>query len=111
MKEKTKYQTKCRLKKGDEVIITTGRDKGQSGKIDKVDLKKDRIFIAGLNIYKRHTKPSMAEQEGGIQEKAMSVHLSNVALLDPKKKKATRIGYKAEGDQKVRYAKLSGSII
>jgi large subunit ribosomal protein L24 len=108
---KTKYEKKCRLKKGDEVIVLAGKCRGDTGKIDRIDRKKDRIYIAGVNIYKRHTRPSMSNQTGGIIDKVMPLHVSNVALLDPKKKKPTRVGYKIEGDKKVRFAKLSGTVL
>lgn len=108
---KTKYQKKCKLKKGDEVVVIAGRSKGSTGTIDKVDLKKDKIFIGGVNIYKRHTKPDMNSPEGGITEKVVPLPISNVALVDPKTKKATRVGYKVEGDKKVRFAKASGTIL
>ena len=112
MKERTKYQTKCRLKKGDEVVITTGRSAdGRTGKIDRIDLKKSRIYISGLNMVKRHTKPGQGNEEGGIIDKVMPVDISNVALVDPKTKKPTRVGYKLQDGKKVRYAKASGTVL
>ncbi len=111
MIEATKYEKKCKLKKGDEVVVLSGRSKGASGKIDRVDMKNDRIYIGGVNIYKRHVKPDMKNPDGGIEEKAMPLHVSKVALLDPKTKKATRVGYKVEGGQKVRIAKSSGTVL
>ena len=107
MKLETKYEVKCKLKKGDEVVVLTGKSKGEKGKVDRVDKKKGRIYVGGVNISKRHTKPSGA-QEGGIVDKVMSLHVSNVALVDPKSGKATKIGYKMENDKKVRFAKDSG---
>ncbi len=111
MKEVTKYQKKFRLKAGEEVIITTGKCKGLTGKIEKLDLKKDRVFVANQNIAKRHTKPSSLNPQGGIVDKGMSLHISNVALLDPKEKKATKVGFKFENGKKVRFAKLSGVVL
>ena len=112
MKEQSKYQRKCRLKKGDEVVITTGRSAdGKTGKIDRIDLKKNRVYVGGLNIAKRHTKPGQGQEEGGIIDKVMPVDISNVAFVDPKTKKPTRIGYKLQDGKKVRYAKASGTII
>lgn len=111
MQEKTKYQTKFKLKKGDEVIVTVGKDKGETGTIETVDLKKGRVFVGGVNIAKRHTKPGSGTEEGGILDKTMSLAISNVALLDPKKKKATKVGYKIDGGKKVRIAKLSGTVL
>lgn len=111
MKEQTKYQVKCRLKKGDEVVVLTGKDKGESGKISRVDRKVGRVYVEGVNLVKRNTKPSQFNPEGGIVEKVMSIHLSNVALLDPKTKKPTRVGYKLVEGKKVRFAKKSGEVL
>lgn len=111
MAEKTKYQEKIRLKKGDDVVVLTGKSKGETGKIDRVDAKHMRVFVGGINLAKRHTKPGMNGEEGGIIEKSMPVHVSNVALVDPSTKKATRVGYKIEDGKKVRFAKASGKII
>jgi large subunit ribosomal protein L24 len=110
MKTETKYEVKCRLKKGDEVIVLTGKSKGETGKVDRIDKKAGRVFVGGVNIYKRHTKPGGAS-EGGIVDKVMSMHISNVALYDSKAKKASRIGYKVEGDKKVRVSKASGQTL
>jgi large subunit ribosomal protein L24 len=107
---KTKYQKKSKLKKGDNVIVLSGRSKGSTGTIDTVDLKKDRIFVGGVNLYKKHQKADMAE-EAGIIEKVMPLHISKIALVDPKTKKATRVGYKIEDGKKVRFAKASGTIL
>ena len=107
----TKYKVKLKLKKGDEVIVVAGKNNGESGKIESVDKKKNRIYVAGLNLAKKHTKPSMEDQAGGIIDKVMSLHASNVMLLDPKHNKPTRIGYKIEGGNKVRYAKKSGTVL
>ncbi len=107
MKEKTKYQVKCRLHKGDDVIVTSGKAKGQTGKIQDVDRKKGKIFIAGVNTVRRHSKPNMANPNGGIIEKIMPLPIHSVALVDPKTKKATRIGYQEEGGKKVRVTKAS----
>lgn len=111
MKQRTKYQVKCRFKKGDEVIVMTGKSKGETGKIDHIDFKNGRVYVANTNIYKRHTRPSMANQEGGILDKQVPMDISNIMLVDPKKKTPTRIGYKIEGDRKVRFAKKSGAIL
>ena len=111
MKEKTKYQDKCRLKKGDEVTIMVGKSAGESAKIEQVDYKARRIFVTGLNISKRHTKPGGANEEGGIMDKVMSVDWSNVQLVDPKTKKPTRVGYKFEDGKKLRFAKASGTLL
>ncbi|MCX6126049.1 MAG: 50S ribosomal protein L24 [Proteobacteria bacterium] len=106
-----KSEVKVRLKKNDQVIVIAGKDKGKTGKIDRVARKTDRVFVEGVNIVSRNTKPSMQNQDGGIVEKTMSIHISNVMLVDPKSKKPTRIGYKIEGGKKVRFAKDSGTIL
>ena len=108
---KTKYSEKFRLKKGYEVVILTGKSKGGTGKIDQIDFKKNAVFVSGLNLFKKHKRADAAGGEGGIVDKAMPVHISNVSLVDPKSKKATRIGYKTEGDKKVRFAKASGAVL
>lgn len=102
---------KLKIKKGDEVIVTTGRDAGKKGSIVKVLPKEGRVVVQGVNLVKRHTKPSMADA-GGIKEKELSIHVSNVALIDPKSGKATKAGYKIQKDgSKVRVAKASGEVI
>jgi large subunit ribosomal protein L24 len=106
-----KYKVKFKVKKGDEVLVITGKNKGESGKIESVDRKRSRVYVTGVNIAKRHTKPNMSNQEGGIVDKVMSIHISNVMLLDPSENKPTRIGYKIEDGKKVRVAKLSGSAL
>lgn len=111
MKEKTKYQVKCRLHKGDEVVILKGKNAGQSGKIDSVDRKAGKVFIAGVNTVRRHSKPTVSNQGGGIIDKIMPIPICKVALLDPKGKKPTRISIKIEGGKKVRYAKKSGTVL
>lgn len=105
--------TKLKIKKGDNVIVTTGNKniKGRTGEVLKVIVEKNRAIVAGLNIVKKHTKPSAANPQGGIVEKEASIHISNLALVDPKTGKATRVGYRVEGDKKVRFAKKSGEIL
>jgi len=102
---------KLKLKKGDKVIVTTGKDKGKTGEITTVFPKENKVIVGGVNMVKRHTKPSQ-ESAGGIISKEMPIHVSNVALVDPKTGKATRIGYKVEKDgHKVRVAKKSGEVV
>ena len=102
---------KLKLKKGDKVIVTTGKDKGKTGEITTVFPKENKVIVGGVNMVKRHTKPSQ-ESAGGIVSKEMPIHVSNVALVDPKTGKATRIGYKVEKDgRKVRVAKKSGEVV
>ena len=102
---------KLKLKKGDKVIVTTGKDKGKTGEITTVFPKENKVIVGGINMVKRHTKPSQ-ESAGGIISKEMPIHVSNVALVDPKTGKAPRIGYKVEKDgHKVRIAKKSGEVV
>lgn len=111
MKALVKQKSKFRLKKGDPVIITNGKNKGEFGEIEKIDSKKGKVFIAGKNISKKHQKPGQGSEEGGIIDKVMPLEISNVAYQDPKTKKATKIGYKLDDGKKVRFAKASGSIL
>jgi large subunit ribosomal protein L24 len=101
----------AKIKKGDKVIVLTGRDKGRSGEVIEVRPADDRALVRGVNMVKRHQRQS-AQQEGGIISKESTVHLSNLALADPKDGKPTRVGFKfiGEGDnrKKVRFAKRSG---
>lgn len=102
---------KLKLKKGDKVIVTTGKDKGKTGEITTVFPKESKVIVGGVNMVKRHTKPSQVSA-GGIISKEMPIHVSNVALVDPKTGKATRVGYKVEKDgHKVRVAKKSGEVV
>lgn len=105
--------TKVKIKRGDNVIITTGKNKGNKGEVLEVirkEGKDPRVIVAGVNIVKKHMKPSASNPQGGIIEKEASVHISNVALLD-ESGKATRVSYKTEGDKKVRIAKTTGKEI
>jgi large subunit ribosomal protein L24 len=109
---KTKYQKKFKLKKGDEVKVLAGRSKGETGKIERVDFKKDRVYIAGKNLQKRHQKPNLQNQEGGIVDIPGPIHISNVALVDGKSGKISRVGYKLDGKgAKSRIAKKSGTTL
>ena len=101
---------KYKVKTGDEVIVITGSEKGKKGKITKVLKDEARVIIGGVNLVKRHQKPSRTSS-GGITEKEASIHVSNVALVDPKSGKPTRVGYKVEKEGKVRVAKRSGEVI
>ena len=102
---------KLRIKKGDTVAVLTGRDKGKSGEVLRVMPAERRVFVAGVNMIKRHTRPSQTEA-GGIIEKEASIHVSNVAVMDPKENKATRVGYRTMDDgRKMRVAKRSGEIM
>ncbi len=102
----------AKIRKGDKVIVLTGRDKGRRGEVLRVEPKEDRAFVQGVNMVKRHEKPQGLNRPGGITEKEGPIHLSNLALLDPKSDKPTRIGFKVlEDGRKVRVAKASGEVI
>jgi large subunit ribosomal protein L24 len=96
-----------KIRKGDKVVILTGKDKGRSGEVLQVMPKEDRAVVRGINIVKRHQRQT-SSQEAGIITKEASIHLSNIAIVDPKDGKPTRVGFKIEGDKKVRVAKRSG---
>jgi large subunit ribosomal protein L24 len=101
----------AKIKKGDKVVVLTGRDKGRSGEVISVAPKEDRALVRGVNIVKRHQRQTMKE-EGGIIRKEASIHLSNLALADPQDGKPTRVGFKVLDDgRKVRVAKRSGEFI
>ncbi len=100
-----------KIKKGDHVIILTGRDKGKHGEVIEVRPKEDKALVRGVNVVRRHQRQS-AKQEGGIISKEAAIHLSNLALEDPKDGKPTRVGFKILTDgKKVRFAKRSGEVI
>ena len=99
------------IKKGDRVIVTTGRDRGKKGEVLRMYPKDSRALVSGVNLIKRHTKQS-AKTQGGIVSKEAPMHVSNLAHVDPKSGGATRIGWKILGDgRKVRFAKKSGEVI
>ena len=99
------------IKKGDKVIVTTGRDKGKKGEVLKIFPKDDRALVAGVNVVKRHQRQTQTQQ-GGIVNKEAAIHMSNLAHVDPKSGKATRVGFKTLNDgRKVRFAKKSGEVI
>ncbi len=100
-----------KIRKDDEVIILSGRDKGRKGSVLRVFPKQERVIVQGVNMVKRHTRQS-ATQTGGIVEKEMSIHVSNIALIDPDGGAATRVGFRfLEDGRKVRFAKASGEVI
>jgi large subunit ribosomal protein L24 len=100
----------AKIKKGDRVMVTTGRDKGKQGDVLRVWPKEERVLVGGLNLVKRHTKPSQGDPQGGIKLKEAPVHVSNVAIVDSNGK-AARVGFRMEGDKKVRFAKTTGEAI
>ncbi|MEO9874731.1 MAG: 50S ribosomal protein L24 [Anderseniella sp.] len=102
---------KLKLKKGDRVIVVAGKDKGKSGDVLRILPKENRAVVSGVNVARKHQKQSAA-QEGGIVSKELSIHVSNLAHIDPKDGKATRVGYKVLDDgKKVRVARRSGEVI
>jgi large subunit ribosomal protein L24 len=101
----------AKIKKGDKVVVLAGKDKGKTGEVVEVRPSEDRAVVRGVNIVRRHTKQS-AQTEGGIIAKEAAIHLSNIAIADPKDGKATRVGFKVLDDgRKVRVAKRSGDVI
>lgn len=107
----TRANKKFKIKKDDEVIILTGKNKGAKGKVLKVLTSVDKVLVEGVNVVKKHKKPSQVSA-GGIEQKELPLHISNVALADPKSGEATRVGYKTLKDgKKVRVAKKSGETI
>ena len=100
----------AKIKKGDRVVLLTGKDKGRTGNVAKVMPKDSRVVISGLNMVQRHTRPSQSDPQGGIKHKEASVHVSNVAIVDSNGK-PTRVGFKVEDGKKVRVAKTTGETI
>jgi large subunit ribosomal protein L24 len=100
----------AKIRKGDKVVVLTGRDKGRTGEVIEVRPDENRVLVRGVNLVKRHQKQT-ANQEGGIVSKEGPIHLSNIAYADPKDGKPTRIGFKIQGDKRVRIAKRSGAEI
>ena len=102
---------KFKIKKGDKVVVISGRDKGKSGEVLRVDRDDARALVQGVNLIKRHTRQSPG-QPGGIIEREAAIHVSNLAHIDPKTQKPTRVGFKLlEDGRKVRYAKRSGEVL
>jgi large subunit ribosomal protein L24 len=100
----------AKIKKGDKVVVLTGRDKGRSGEVLEVRPDEGRALVRGVNMIKRHQKQS-AQQEGGIISKESPIQLSNIAIADPKDGKPTRVGFEVRDGKKVRIAKRSGELI
>lgn len=98
-----------KIKKNDKVVVIAGKDKGKEGKVLKVDAKNNKVIVEGVNMVKKHQKPNAMNQQGGIVSVEAAIDASNVMYLY--KGKATRIGYKLDGDSKVRVAKPSGEVI
>ncbi len=100
----------AKIKTGDTVVLLAGKDKGKQGKVLKVSPKDSRLVVEGLNMVQRHTKASQSDPQGGIKRKEASLHVSNVAMVDSNGK-ATRVGFRTEGEKKVRFAKTTGEVI
>lgn len=106
-----KERVKMKIKKGDKVVVLTGRDKGVEGEVLRVLTENRRVLVQGVNVVKKHVKPSQFSA-GGIEKVERSIHVSNVALLDPKTNKPTRVGYTTlKGGKKVRVTKRSGETV
>lgn len=99
------------VKSGDKVKVITGKDKGKEGTVLTALPKQDKVIVEGINIVKKHTRPTGMGQEGGIVETEAPLHVSNVQLIDPKTGEPTRVGYRIEDGKKVRYAKKSGEVL
>ena len=109
--QKKEIKNKLKIKKGDQVIVLTGKDKGAKGEVVKTLPAERRVIVQGVNVVKKHAKPTQFSA-GGIQQKELSIHVSNVALADPKTGNATRVGFKTlKGGKKVRVAKKSGETV
>ncbi|PZW38594.1 MULTISPECIES: 50S ribosomal protein L24 [Mesonia] len=102
--------TKLKIKSGDTVRVVAGDHKGQEGKVQKVLIEKNKAIVEGVNMISKHEKPSASNPQGGIVKKEAPIHISNLSLLD-KDGNATRVGYKMEGDKKVRFSKKSNEVI
>ena len=110
----THVELKLSIRKNDQVEVIAGREKGKTGKVLRVDPGKDRVYVTGLNIIKRHTKPSQTasgNQVGGVIEREGPIHISNVMLIDPKDKKRTRVGISRDGAKRSRVSRRTGSVI
>jgi large subunit ribosomal protein L24 len=100
----------AKIKKGDKVVVLAGKDKGKTGEVLEVRPTVERAVVRGINVAVRHTRQSASEQ-GGLVRKEAAIHLSNLAIADPKDGKPTRVGFRIDGDKKVRVAKRSGETI
>ena len=100
----------AKIRRGDRVMVLTGKDKGRTGDVTKVWPKEARVLVSGLNMVQRHTRPSQGDPQGGIKNKEAPIHISNVAVVDSKGK-PTRVGFRMDGDKKVRIAKTTGEVI
>ena len=102
---------KLKIKSGDIVRVIAGDHKGSEGKIVRVLREKNKAIVEGVNMVSKHTKPSAKNPQGGIVKKEAPIHVSNLSLIDPKSKEATKVGFKLEGDKKVRFSKKSNQVL
>jgi len=102
---------KLKIKTGDIVRVIAGDHKGEEGKVLKVDREKNKAIVEGVNMVSKHTKPSAKSPQGGIVKKEAPIQISNISLIDPKTKEATRTGVRVEGDKKVRFSKKSNQVL
>jgi large subunit ribosomal protein L24 len=102
---------KLKIKSGDKVIVIAGDHQGIEGKVLRMFLDKNKAIVEGVNMVKKHEKPSAANPQGGITEKEAPIHISNLSLLDPKSGEATRVGYRMEDGKKIRFAKKSNQVV
>lgn len=100
----------AKIKKGDKVVVLTGRDKGKTGEVVRAIPKLDKVVVSGVNMVKRHNRPTQG-QPGGIEEKEAAIHVSNVAHADPKSGEPTRVGFEVRDGKTVRVARKSGEVI
>ena len=111
MSAKHAEKTKLRIRRGDNVVVISGRDKGKTGEVLRVDRERNRVLVQGVNMMKRHQRPTQTSP-GGINEFEAMIHASNIAIVDPKTDKPTRVGFKILDDgRKVRVAVRSGEVI
>ena len=102
---------KLKIKSGDIVRVIAGDHKGSEGKIVRVLREKNKAIVEGVNMVSKHTKPSAKNPQGGLVKKEAPIHVSNLSLIDPKSKEATKVGFKQEGDKKVRFSKKSNQVL
>ena len=100
-----------KIKKGDTVVVLAGKDKGRTGEVTKVIPKDDKVVVSGINVHARHRKPSQLNPQGGIERKEAPLHISNVAIADPKSGEPTRVRFEERDGKKVRVAAKSGELI
>ena len=103
--------TKLKIKSGDVVKVIAGDHKGSEGKVLRVIRDKNKAVVEGVNMVSKHTKPSAKNPQGGIVKKEAPMHISNLSLIDPKSKEATTVGFKVEGDKKIRFLKKSNQVL